>query len=115
MKMVIAIIQPTKLTAVHEALENVDVHRLTVCDGQGYGQQRGWTEAQPGPDYETTLHRKIALEIVVNEDFLARTLDAISQVARTGPEGAIGDGKILVVPVERTIRLSDRSEGPGAV
>src|SRR5205814_4367211 len=84
-KMVIAIIQPTKLNVVREALAKVGVTRLTVCDAQGYGRQRGQTEMYRGVEYKTNLLRKIALEIVVNEDFLERTLETIVSVARTGP------------------------------
>ena len=73
MKLVIAIIQPTKLKAVCEALEKIEVTRLTVCDAQGFGRQRGRTEMYRGHEYTTTLLRKVALEIVVNDDFLERT------------------------------------------
>jgi nitrogen regulatory protein P-II 1 len=55
------------------------------------------------------------LEIVVNDDFLQRTVETIASVARTGPEGTIGDGKIFVVPTEDAIQVDDGSHGPGAV
>ena len=74
-KLVIAIIQPTKLNAVREALEKIEVTRLTVCDAQGFGRQRGRTEMYRGHEYTTMLLRKIALEIVVNDDFLERTIE----------------------------------------
>jgi nitrogen regulatory protein P-II 1 len=61
------------------------------------------------------LLRKVALEIAVNEDFLERTVETIGRVARTGPQGAIGDGKVFVLPVEEVIRLSDTVRGPMAV
>lgn len=115
MKLVVAIIQPTKLNAVREALEKIEVTRMTVCDAQGFGQQRGRTEIYRGREYKTTLLRKIALEIVVNDDFLERTVETITNVARTGPEGTIGDGKIFVVPAEEAFQISDGSRGPGAV
>ncbi len=115
MKLVIAIIQPTKLKAVREALEKIEVTRMTVCDAQGYGRQRGRTEMYRGHEYTATLLRKVALEIVVNDDFLQRTIDTISSVARTGPEGNIGDGKIFVVPALEAIQIRSASRGPGAV
>jgi nitrogen regulatory protein P-II 1 len=114
-KLVIAIIRPAKLTAVREALERIEVTRLTVCDAQGFGRQRGQTELYRGHEYSTTLLSKVALEIVVNDDFLQRTVETILNVARTGPEGTIGDGKIFVVPADSTIQISDGSQGPGAV
>jgi len=57
----------------------------------------------------------VALEIVVNDDFLERTIDTVINVARTGPEGSIGDGKIFVVPLDDAVQLADGSRGPGAV
>ena len=114
-KLVIAIIQPTKLNAVREALEKIEVTRLTICDAQGFGRQRGRTEMYRGHEYTTTLLRKVALEIVVNDDFLERTLNTIISVARTGPEGTIGDGKIFILPALEAIQIDDRSHGPGAV
>lgn len=115
MKMLMAVIQPTKLDALREALTKIGVTRMTVCDAQGYGRQRGRTEMYRGNEYKTNLLRKVELEILVNDDFVDRTLEAIESVARTGPEGNIGDGKIFVLPAERVIRLSDQVEGPEAV
>jgi nitrogen regulatory protein PII len=57
----------------------------------------------------------VALEIIVNDDFLERTVNTIIHVARTGPEGTIGDGKIFVLPAEQAILIADGSRGPGAV
>jgi nitrogen regulatory protein P-II 1 len=114
-KLVIAIIQPTKLRAVQEALAKAGVERMTVCDAQGYGRQRGRTAVYRGVEYTSSLLRKIELEIVVNDDFLERTIEAIESVARTGPEGNIGDGKIIVLPVLETYRIGGLVTGPEAV
>ena len=115
MKLIIAVIQPTKLKAVREALEKIEVLRMTVCDAQGFGRQRGRSEMYRGHEYKTTLLRKVALEIVVNDDFLERTLQTITSAARTGPEGTIGDGKVFVVPMQNAVQVRDGSRGPGAV
>jgi nitrogen regulatory protein P-II 1 len=115
MKLVIAIIQPTKLKAVREALEKIEVTRLTVCDAQGFGRQLGRTEMYRGNEYTARLLRKVALEIMVNDDFLERTIHTIVSVARTGPEGTIGDGKIFVLPAIEAIRIGDGNRGLGAV
>jgi nitrogen regulatory protein P-II 1 len=114
MKLVVAIIQPTKLTACREALQQIDVARMTVCDAQGFGRQKGQTQYYRGNEYRTNLLRKVALEIVVNEDFLERTLEVLQHAARTGPEGSIGDGKIFVLPVDDAIDISSATKGPGA-
>jgi nitrogen regulatory protein P-II 1 len=115
MKLILAVIQPTKLNALREALAKIEVTRLTVCDAQGYARQRGRTELYRGHEYAISLLRKVELEIMVNDDFVERTIDTILSVARTGPEGTIGDGKILVLPAERVIRISDDKTGPEAV
>jgi nitrogen regulatory protein PII len=114
-KMVLAIIQPTKLNAVREALCKMGVTRMTVCDSQGFARQRGQTQMYRGQEYTTHLLRKIALEIVVNDDFLDRTLETLANVARTGPEGNIGDGKIFVLPACEAIQVDDGVHGPEAV
>lgn len=115
MKMILAIIQPTKLRAVREALTNVEVQRMTICEAQGYGRQRGRTEMYRGHEYKTNLLRKIQLEILVNDDFVDRTVEAIESVARTGPEGNIGDGKIFILPADQVIRISDGMSSQEAV
>ena len=115
MKLIIAIIQPPKLTAVREALSKIGVTRMTVCDAQGYGRQRGQTEFYRGNEYRTNLLRKVALEITVNEDFVEKTLETITSTARTGPEGTIGDGKIFVMPAYDAIDIAAGRRGPEAV
>lgn len=115
MKLLVAIIQPTKLKAVEEALRRIGVSRLTVADAMGYARQRGQDETYRGSEYKINLLRKVALEIAVNDDFVERTIDCLLQVARTGGGGTIGDGKIFVLPMEQAIQVSDGTEGPGAI
>ena len=115
MKLVLALIQPPKLSPLREALAKVGVERMTVCDAQGFGRPRGQTELYRGQEYKTHLLRKIALEIVVNDDFLDRTIETIQRVARTGPDGEIGDGKIFILPCEQAIQLGGTAVGPEAV
>jgi len=114
-KLIIAIISPIKIKAVQEALAKVGVERMTVCDAQGFGRQRGQTEVYRGVEYKTRLLRKIALEIVVNDDFLDRTIETIETVARTGPEGNIGDGKVFVLPADEVRQIGGTTSGPEAV
>jgi nitrogen regulatory protein PII len=114
MKLIIAIIQPPKLRPVQEALQRIGVERMTVCDAQGFGRQRGH-ETYRGTEHQTRLLRKVALEIAVNDDFLERTLETLIQVSRTGPQGTIGDGKIFVLPMEQAIQIGGVERGPGAI
>jgi nitrogen regulatory protein PII len=113
--MVTAIIQPTKLRAVQEALAKAGVERITICDAQGFGRQRGQLPMYRGVEYQTNLLRKVMLQIAVNDDFLERTIDTIQRVARTGDEGNIGDGKIFVMPLHEVIQISPEQRGKGAV
>lgn len=115
MKMIIAIIQPTKLRAVRDALVHVGVERITICDAQGYGRQRGHSEALKAEKPQTRLLRKVTLEIAVNDDFLDRAIGIISEVARTGSKGEIGDGKIFILPLVDAIQVDDGIRGKQAV
>ena len=115
MKLLLAIIRPTKLEAVREALKDVGVERMTVCDAHGFGRQRGQTETYRGVEYNINLLRKVAIEVVVNDDFVDRTIETIERVARTGEDGKIGDGKIFQLPVEEVIRIGETVRGKEAV
>jgi nitrogen regulatory protein P-II 1 len=114
MRLVLALIRPTKLQAVQEALANMGVERMTVCDALGYAQQRGDTKGE-SVAARPHFRRKVALEIAVNDDFLDRTVETIAHVARTGRTGAVGDGKIFVLPIDDVIRLSDAVRGPEGI
>jgi nitrogen regulatory protein P-II 2 len=115
MKYIIAIVQPSRLEAVKEALSKVEVFRLTVSDVQGLGRQKGHTEVYRGHEYQVNLIRKVKLEIAVNEDFVEPTIAAIIRGARTGDEGKIGDGKIFVLPLEDVIRIRTGERGGEAI
>lgn len=115
MKKIEAIIQPSKLDAVKDALNEVGVSRLTVSDVQGFGRQKGHTDIFRGQEYEINFIRKVKLEIVVNDEFLEPTLDVIMKTARTEDGGKIGDGKIFVLPIDDVIRVRTGEKGSSAV
>ena len=115
MKLVIAVIQPNRLEAVKSALADAEVFRLTVMDVQGFGRQRGHTEAYRGHEFTVNLVRKVQLMIAVNEEFLEPTIDAIIKGGRTGTAGEIGDGKIFVLPMEDCIRIRTGERGSEAI
>ncbi len=115
MQMLMAIIQPTKLQAVRDALFAIGVERMTVCDAHGYARQRGQTPTYRGVEYQTNLLRKVMLEIIVNDDFLEQTIQTITEVARTGSTGNIGDGKIFILPALEAITIDQGRRGPSAV
>src|SRR5947199_10857556 len=98
MKLIEAIIQPSRLEAVKQALNEVEVVRLTVCDVQGFGRQKGHTAIYRGHEYTVHLLRKVKIEIAVNDDFVESKIQAIIRRGRSGQEGHIGGGKIFVLP-----------------
>lgn len=110
MQMIIAIIQPTKLSAVRDALREINVQGFTVCDAVGYGRQRGQNASFRGNEYRIDLLRKVELEILVKDEMVDATIDTIRRNALTGSEGQIGDGKIFVIPVAKFIDISAEDE-----
>lgn len=115
MKLILAIIKPEKLDAVKEALNRVEVFRLTVVDVQGFGRQKGQSEIYRGHELTVNMLRKVQLQIAVNEGFVEPTVNAIVEAARTGQDGRIGDGKIFILPLEDAIRIRTGERGPEAI
>jgi nitrogen regulatory protein P-II 2 len=115
MKLIIAIIQPSRLEAVKTALSEVEVFRLTIMDVQGFGRQKGHAEVFRGHEVAVNLLRKVQLQIAVNEEFVQPTIDAIIKGGRTGKAGEIGDGKIFVLPLEDCIRIRTGERGKEAI
>jgi nitrogen regulatory protein P-II 2 len=112
MKLIIAIIQPTKLDDVRDELYRADVNLMTVSEVLGHGRQKGVTEIYRGAKEMGNLLRKIRLEIAVNEDFVEKTIKAITKGARTGETG---DGKIFVLDLKECVRIRTEEKGPVAI
>ena len=112
MKKVEAIIKPFKLDDVREALSEIGVAGMTATEVKGFGRQKGHTELYRGAEYVVDFLPKVKIELVVEESMVEQCIEAIVGVARTGK---IGDGKIFVSPVERTIRIRTGEEGPEAI
>ena len=106
MRLIVAIIQPTKLSTVRDALKEKGVDQMTICDAVGYGRQRGQTASFRGNEYKIDLLRKIVLEIVVSEGMVETAIETIRRTALTGSEGQIGDGKIFLMPVAQMINVA---------
>ncbi len=115
MKMIEAIIQPSKLEAVKEALSEIEVVRLTISDVQGFGRQKGHTEVYRGHEYTVNLLRKVKIQIAVNDEFVDSTVGAIIKGGRSGEEGKVGDGKIFVIPLEECVRIRTGERGSDAI
>jgi len=102
MKLVMAIIKPFKLDEVREALTPLGVQGLTVTEVKGFGRQKGQTEIYRGAEYHVSFLPKLKIEVVVPGDMVDAVIEAIANTARTGK---IGDGKIFVLDVERSLRI----------
>ncbi len=112
MKKIEAVIKPFKLDDVREALSDIEITGMTVTEVKGFGRQKGHTELYRGAEYVVDFLPKVKLEIVVTEDRVDTCIEAISNAARTGK---IGDGKIFVTPVERTVRIRTGEQDGDAI
>jgi len=102
MKLITAIIKPSRLDAVVEAVTEAGASGLTVTEVRGYGRQKGKTEVYRGAEYEVKLLPKVKLEIAVGDDLAPAVIDAIVASANTGK---IGDGKVFVTDLEMALRI----------
>ena len=112
MKLIIAIIQPEKLTDVKQALFEAKVHKMTALNVIGCGQQLGYSESYRGAREEINLLKKVELQIAVNEEFVKPTVEAIIRGARSGN---IGDGKIFILDLPHCIRIRTGETGMEAI
>jgi nitrogen regulatory protein P-II 1 len=112
MKKIVAIIKPFKLDEVKEALVELGIAGMTVSEVKGYGRQQGHTELYRGAEYVIDFIPKVKIEIVLSAKNLDSAIDAIIQNARTGK---IGDGKIFVSSIEKSIRIRTGEEDEEAL
>ncbi|MEE2698977.1 MAG: P-II family nitrogen regulator [Pseudomonadota bacterium] len=112
MKLVMAIIKPSKLDAVREALTDLGVQGLTVSEVKGFGRQKGQTEIYRGAEYQIEFVPKIRVDIVIDDPDLDRVIETIRSVANTDK---IGDGKIFVLEVSEAMRIRTGETGANAL
>lgn len=112
MKLIIAYIQPYKLQDVKQALYKAQVHKMSVTNALGCGEQAGYEESYRGIKFEVNLLKKVRIEIAVNEDFVDKTIKAITEGARSGQ---IGDGKIFVMDLVQCVRIRTGETGNKAI
>jgi nitrogen regulatory protein P-II 1 len=107
-----AIIQPSKLDSVKEALLEIGVEGMTIIEVRGHGRQKGHTEIYRGREYTVDLLPKIKLEVVLADEMVDRVVQTIVSVTRTG---RIGDGKIFLSRVDEVIRIRNDERGAAAL
>ena len=112
MKLVVAIVRSERLSAVLEELFKADVQGVTISRVQGHGGEREQVETYRGTTVKMELSDKIRLEIGVSNHYVDPTVKAILKAARIG---AVGDGKIFVLPVEKIYRIRTGEEDAAAV
>lgn len=112
MKLIIAYIQPERLTQVKQSLYEKNIYKISVTNAMGCGQQMGYHETYRGVDMEVNLLRKVRIEIGVNADYVDTTVDAIINGARSGN---IGDGKIFILDLAECIRIRTGEKGEEAI
>ena len=112
MQKIEAVIQPSKLDAVKDALLEVGIEGMTILEARGHGRQKGHTEFYRGREYTVDLLPKIKLEIVVADEMVEKAVQAILSAARSGK---IGDGKIFILPIEEAVRIRTEERGEKAV
>src|SRR5271163_2346352 len=107
-----AIIQPSKLDAVKDALLEIGIQGMTILEARGHGRQKGHTEFYRGREYTVDLLPKIKIETVIPDELLEKAVQAIITAARTGK---IGDGKIFVSEINEAIRIRNGERGVTAL
>ena len=107
-----AIIRPSSLDAVKDALREIGVEGMTVSEVRGHGRQKGHTEFYRGREYTVDLIPKIKIELVLADDMVEKAVHAIVTAARTGK---IGDGKIFLTKIDDAIRIRNEERGESAL
>jgi nitrogen regulatory protein PII len=112
MKWIVAIIQPHRLDAVRDALNEIGISGLTVTEVRGYGRQKGQTEIYRGAEYQISYLPKLKLELAVVSKGASKVVDAIRDAAKTGK---IGDGKVFVMDLQSALRIRTGETGDDAL
>lgn len=112
MKKIEAIIKPFKLDEVKEALHEVGIQGITITEAKGFGRQKGHTELYRGAEYVVDFLPKVKIEVIIPDDLVDPSIEAISGAAATG---RIGDGKIFISPIEDVIRIRTGERGADAI
>lgn len=112
MKKIEAVVQPSRMESVKEALVELGIMGMTISEVRGHGRQKGHTEVYRGNEYTVDLLPKIKFEIVLPDAMLDSAIEAILRSAKTGK---IGDGKIFVSNVEDAIRIRNLERGEKAI
>ncbi len=112
MKKLQVILRLETVENVKEALSAIGIGGATLMEVRGFGRQRGHTEIYRSRKMEVDFRSKMMLEIVMEEEKVERAVAVILEHARTG---AVGDGKIFILPVDDVIRIRTGESGKDAL
>jgi nitrogen regulatory protein PII len=112
MKKIEAIIKPFKLEEVKDALAELGIEGMTICEVKGFGRQKGHTEIYRGSEYTVDFLPKIKIELVLSDASRDAAVEALVKAAKTGK---IGDGKVFVSNIEEAIRIRTEEKGEYAI
>jgi nitrogen regulatory protein P-II 1 len=112
MRKIEAVLQPSKLETVKDALVELGISGMTITDVRGHGRQKGHTEFYRGREYSVDFLPKTKLELVVPDEMADKVVQAIVSAAKTGK---IGDGKIFVTHVDEAVRIRNDERGETAL
>lgn len=107
-----AVIQPSRVDAVKEALQEVGVQGMTLTEVRGHGRQKGHSEVYRGNEYTVDLLPKVKVEAIMADELVDKAVDAVVKAARTGK---IGDGKVFLYQVSEAVRIRDSRRGEQAL
>ena len=107
-----ALIKPSRLESVKEAILGLGVQGMTIVEVRGFGRQKGHLELYQGAEYAVDFVPKVKVEVAVDAAMADVVVEAIREAAATG---RIGDGKIFVMPVDRVLRIRTGESGSDAL
>ena len=112
MKLITAIVKPSKVDDIKRALQADGVHGMTVSETRGFGRQKGHTEIYRGAEYTVDFIPKVRIEVLADDAECDHIVDLIVSTANSG---SIGDGKVWVTPVETVVRIRTGERGSDAL
>lgn len=108
-----AIVREEKYEEIKDALNEIDVHGITVSQVMGCGVQKGYSSIIRGTKVDINMLPKIKFEIVISsEEWLDKVVETIRKIAYTGNNG---DGKIFIYEVKDAIRIRTNQRGKEAI
>ena len=112
MKLITAIVKPSKVDDIKRALQADGVHGMTVSETRGIGRQKGHAEIYRGAEYTVDFIPKVRIEVLADDADCDHIVDLIVTTANSG---SIGDGKLWVTPVETVVRIRTGERGSDAL